>query len=407
MIRNIIFDIGNVLAHFRWKDYINERFPEDMRQRVAEATVRGPYWDEVDRGQLPIQEIVRLCAALVPGYEKEIEAFFAEREQLVSEYAYSAGLIRSLKAAGYHVYLLSNYAGDLFAYAREHFRFIPLADGGVISYEIHKVKPEPEIYEELLLRYELIPEECVFLDDLPRNLEGAEKFGIHTILFTGYENALAKLKELGVEPVQAMIFDLDGTLWDSTEAAAKIWSDVAAKYPEVKDTITAEKLKSLYGLPLEDIAERLFVSVPKETAIRVMEECVQVQCPILAKGGAALIGDVAETFRRLRERYRIFIVSNCQSGYIEAFLEANGMEELVDDFTCPGETGKLKADNIRLICERNGVPVSKVVYIGDTVSDETAARAAGVPFVFAAYGFGTAQQPDYRIEKVEELAEMF
>lgn len=407
MIRNIIFDIGNVLAHFRWKDYINERFPEDMRQRIAEATVCGPYWGEMDRGVLPVQEIVRLCASLVPGYEKEIEAFFAEREQLVSEYAYSAGLIQSLKAAGYHVYLLSNYAGDLFAYAREHFRFVGLADGGVISYEIHRVKPEPEIYEELLRRYGLAAEECVFLDDLPRNLAGAERFGIHTILFTGYENALAKLKELGVRPVSAMLFDLDGTLWDSTEAAAEIWSNVAAKYPEVKDTITAEKLKSLYGLPLEDIAERLFVSVPKETAIRVMEECVQVQCPILAKGGGRLMGDVRTTFCRLRERYRIFIVSNCRSGYIEAFLEAHGLGELVDDFTCPGETGKLKADNIRLICERNGVPLDEAVYIGDTLSDETAARAAGVPFVFAAYGFGSAEQPDYRIAAVGELAEMF
>lgn len=407
MIKNIIFDIGNVLAHFRWKDYIDERFPEDVRAKIVEATVRGPYWDEVDRGVLPIGEIVQMCARLVPGYEKEIEAFFAQREQLVEEYDYSAGLIRSLQAAGYHVYLLSNYAGDLFDYARRHFKFIPLTDGGVISYEIHKIKPEPEIYEELLRRYHLVPEECVFLDDLPRNLAGAEKFGLRTVLFTGPSDALEKLKELGVTPIQAMIFDVDGTLWDTTQAAAKIWSDVAAKYPQIKDTVTAEKLRNLYGLPLEEIAKKLFVSVPEETAIRVMEECVQVQCPILAKGGASLIGDVAGAFAKLREKYRIFIVSNCRSGYIEAMLAAHGLADLVDDFTCPGDTGLLKADNIRLICERNHLPLSKAVYVGDTLPDEVAAHAAGVPFVYAVYGFGTCENPDYRIGDITELAQLF
>ncbi|MDE6873395.1 MAG: HAD-IA family hydrolase [Lachnospiraceae bacterium] len=407
MIRNVIFDIGNVLARFRWKDYIEERFPEDMWQKIADATVRGPYWDEVDRGVLPIAEIAKKCAALVPGYERQIEAFFAEREKLVEEYAYSASLVRSLRAAGYHVYLLSNYAGDLFDYARAHFKFIPLAEGGVISYEIHKIKPEREIYEELLRRYDLVPEECVFVDDLKRNLCGAATFGIHTVLFTGLEDALGKLKELGVTPLQAMIFDVDGTLWDTTEAAAKIWSDVAAKYPEVKDDVTAEKLKNLYGLPLEDIAEKLFVSVPKETAIRVMEECVKVQCPILAKGGVSLIGDVAGAFAKLKEKYRIFIVSNCRSGYIEAMLAAHDLGGLVDDFTCPGDTGLLKADNIRLICERNHLPLSAALYVGDTLPDEVAAHAAGVPFAFAEYGFGRCENPDYRIADIMELTELF
>ncbi|MDE7324829.1 MAG: HAD-IA family hydrolase [Lachnospiraceae bacterium] len=407
MIKNIIFDIGNVLAHFRWKDYINGRFQKEVRQKIVDATVHGPYWDEVDRGALPMEEIVQMCAALVPGYEKEVETFFADRKELVMEYDYSAALIRSLKAAGYHVYLLSNYAGDLFDYARRHFEFIPLADGGVISYEIHKVKPEPEIYEELLRRYNLVPEECVFIDDLVRNLQGAEKFGIHTILFTSKEEALIRLKELGVEPIQALIFDVDGTLWDTTKAAAKIWGDVASKYPEIKDSITAEKLKNLYGLPLEEIAKKLFVSVTEQTAIRVMEECVRVQCPILEKGVASLIGDVAGALKKLREKYRIFIVSNCRSGYIESMLTAHGLWELVDDFTCPGDTGLLKADNIRLICERNHLPLSKAVYIGDTLPDEEAAHKAGVPFVFAQYGFGNCKNPDYRIGDIMELVRLF
>lgn len=203
-----------------------------------------------------------------------------------------------------------------------------------------------------------------------------------------------------------IIFDLDGTLWDSTEAAAKIWSDVAAKYPEIKDTITAEKLKRLYGLPLEEIAGKLFPSVTEELAITVMQECVQVQCPILSRTGAILMGAVAETFKSLAKDYRLFIVSNCKSGYIESFLAAHQLGECITDFTCPGETGRLKAENIKLICERNKIALEETVYVGDTVSDEVAAHEAGVPFIFAAYGFGASEHYEYRLEDIAKLPAM-
>ncbi|MDE7299233.1 MAG: HAD-IA family hydrolase [Lachnospiraceae bacterium] len=405
MIKNIIFDIGNVLAHFRWKEFIRERFPEEQFERIAKATVQGPYWVEVDRGVLSMEEIVRRCTTLAPELGEQIAQFFRERPALVREYDYAEALLQRLKKRGYRVYLLSNYAGDLYEYAKEHFRFVPLVDGGVISYQIHQVKPEPEIYEALLKKYDLKPEECVFLDDLEQNLKVAEQFGIRAILFRDYASAMRELAELLGRRYSTLIFDVDGTLWDSTEEAAKIWSEVAAKYPEIRDTVTAEKLRGLYGLPLEDIAVRLFESAPEELAIQVMEECVQVQCPILAEKGGRLMGDVAGAFRRLGQNYRIFIVSNCRSGYIEAFLEAHHLGELVEDFTCPGDTGKLKAENIRLICEKNGVPLSEAVYVGDTAPDERAASEAGVPFVFAAYGFGQVDRWDYRVEDITQLCD--
>lgn len=405
MIKNIIFDIGNVLAHFRWEEYIRERFPEEEFESIAKATVQGPYWVEVDRGVLSMEEIMRRCAELVPELGAQIERFFRERSALVQEYDYAEALIRGLKERGFCVYLLSNYAGDLYEYAKEHFRFVPLADGGIISYQVHQVKPEPEIYQALLEKYGLKPEECVFLDDLEQNLAGAQKLGIRTILFRDYDSAMEQLEALLNRKYSTMIFDVDGTLWDTTEAAAQIWSEVAAKYPEIRDTVTAEKLRRLYGLPLEDIAVRLFASAPRELALRVMEECVVVQCPILARTGARLMGDVERVLRELGRTWRIFIVSNCRSGYIEAFLEAHSLGELVEDFTCPGDTGRLKAENIRLICGRNGVPLSEAVYVGDTDPDGQAAREAGVPFVFAAYGFGQTDRWDYRVEAVEQLCD--
>lgn len=413
MIKNIIFDIGNVLARFRWKEYIKELgYSPEICERMAKATVQSPYWDEVDRGVLSIEEIIQLCAAIEPELTKEIADFFHDRTGLVVEFDYSAELIASLKEKGYNIYLLSNYAGDTYAYAKEHFRFIPLVDGGIISYEINKIKPEPEIYQELLNRYHLNPNECVFLDDLKRNLAGAAAFGIRTIHFTGYDAAVEQLHKIckeseELQQVRGLIFDLDGTLWDTTKEAAKIWNTVAAGFPQITDKVTAEKLKGLYGLPLEEIARKLFPSVPENLAIQIMEECVKVQCPILQETKAELMGDVKGVFQKLKEHYKIFIVSNCRSGYIEAFLSAHNLKELVDGFACPGGTGLLKADNIRLICSQNHLSPQEVVYIGDTQADETAAHEAGLPFVFAAYGFGDSKKYEYCIQNICELTALF
>ena len=199
-----------------------------------------------------------------------------------------------------------------------------------------------------------------------------------------------------------VIFDVDGTLWDSTVPAAEVWRRVASEYPEITDEISAERLKSFYGLPLEDIAKGMFLSVPFEKAISVMERCVKEQCPYLLEHKGVLLGDVGAVFQRLKAKgIKVFIVSNCRAGYIEAFLQAHGLEELCLDHLCPGDTGLLKADNIRKIAGKWGLKAP--IYVGDTDGDETASREAGVPFVFAAYGFGKAESYADRLDKLEEL----
>lgn len=205
-----------------------------------------------------------------------------------------------------------------------------------------------------------------------------------------------------------IIFDVDGTLWDTTEECAVIWSQVAGKYPQVTDTVTPAKLKKLYGKSLEEIAGLLFASVPYELGVKIMTECVTVQCPILEKKGARLLGDLKTVFEKLTaDGYRLFIVSNCKSGYIESFLTAHKLGKWITDFTCPGETGLLKADNIKLICERNHLSLSETVYVGDTDGDGIAAHTAGVPFVFCEYGFGESEEYDYAIDSIESLPTLF
>jgi len=204
--------------------------------------------------------------------------------------------------------------------------------------------------------------------------------------------------------VDSLILDLDGTLWDSTDAAAVVWNEVAAKYPEVTDVITADKLKGLYGLPLEEIAVKLLVSVPRDIALAVMRESCVKQCPYLEKVGGILFPNLEETLKELKKTHRLFIVSNCEEGYIQCFLKAHQLQNYFEDFEYPGRSGVLKAENIRKIIERNHL--EHPVYVGDALGDATATKEVGIPFVYARYGFGQVEEYDYVIDSFEELLQI-
>jgi len=200
MINTVIFDIGNVLASFRWADLFHDLgFTGEKFERIASATVLHPtMWNEFDRSLMSDEEIITKCIERAPEYEQEIRLLFRKTELLVEEYTYSADWIKSLKNRGYRVYLLSNYGKTSFEAARDKGRlsFLPLVDGGVISYEVQIVKPEPGIYEALLAKYHLKAEECVFLDDKPENVQAAKQLGFYGIVVESYEQAKIKLKEL-------------------------------------------------------------------------------------------------------------------------------------------------------------------------------------------------------------------
>ena len=200
MIRNIVFDIGNVLACFRWKDLFQELgFTGEMFDRIAVATILHPtMWPEFDRSLMSDEEIISRCIERAPEYEKEIRMIFERTECLIEEYDYSYGWIKDLKERGYNVYLLSNYGKTSFEAAISHGRlsFLPLVDGRVISYEVKIVKPEPGIYDALIKKYDLVPEECVFLDDREDNVETALKLGFHGIVVDSFEQAKEGLNSI-------------------------------------------------------------------------------------------------------------------------------------------------------------------------------------------------------------------
>lgn len=205
--------------------------------------------------------------------------------------------------------------------------------------------------------------------------------------------------------MDSIIFDVDGTLWDSTEVCAQAWNVVLRQQVPALPPITSEKLKSLFGKPLPEIASLIFPQEDQQRQLTLIDACCQEEHRALLEKGAMLYPDLEKTLRQLQKSYRLFIVSNSQAGYIEVFLRASGLSSLFEGHLCAGDTGRPKGDNIRTVMERYQLKSS--VYVGDTLGDYEAARLAGIPFVYAAYGFGEVPYSDYTIHLPEDLLNIF
>lgn len=200
MVKNIIFDIGNVLAEFCWdKYYADFGYDAEMVERLAQATVKTPVWNEVDRGVLTEEELLAGFIENDPSLEKDLRRIFENIHGMVRKYDYAIPWIEQLKAAGYHCYCLSNFSSKAYRECIDSLDFLEHLDGGILSYREKLIKPQPEIYKLLLDRYGLKAEECVFLDDTEKNLPPARELGIHTILFRNKEQGMRELEKLGVK----------------------------------------------------------------------------------------------------------------------------------------------------------------------------------------------------------------
>lgn len=201
--------------------------------------------------------------------------------------------------------------------------------------------------------------------------------------------------------IDSIIFDLDGTLWDSTKVVLDSWNTTLDKFSEVRRKLTLEDIKGIMGLKLEDIAAKLFPYLDEKYRLNIIKECCKEECPFLEKKGGVLFPNLEDVLKKLAKKYKLFIVSNCECGYIEAFYEFHKLEKYFLDFENPGRTGLTKGENIRLIIERNKLKSS--IYVGDTAGDQKAAKAAGIPFVYARYGFGEVEEYDFAIDSFEEI----
>ena len=204
--------------------------------------------------------------------------------------------------------------------------------------------------------------------------------------------------------VDSIIFDVDGTLWDSTEIVAMAWMEYLGKFEKIKKEITGSQLKKLFGKLLEEIGAEIFHDYPLMEQLRLTTECCRYENDVLRKHPAPLFPGLAQTLPVLARRLPLFIVSNCQAGYIETFLEGTGTAKLFKDHLCPGDTGQAKAANIRRICEKHQLAVP--CYVGDTLGDYNACQTAGVPFVHAAYGFGQVPEAAMVLQEPVQLVRL-
>lgn len=200
---------------------------------------------------------------------------------------------------------------------------------------------------------------------------------------------------------KGILFDLDGTLWDSSAEVTAAWNAAIEREGSRPERITLNDMHRFMGKTLDVIAAMMFPSLPQSEQLRLISLCMEEEQRYLMAHPAPLMPQSPEVLRALAERYMLGVVSNCQKGYIEIYLLQCGFSSLFRDFECAGNTGRSKGENIRLVMERQDI--KRCIYVGDTQGDADAAKEAGIPFVHAAYGFGRADEADGILHSIAEL----
>ena len=199
-----------------------------------------------------------------------------------------------------------------------------------------------------------------------------------------------------------VIFDLDGTLWDSTVPIAESWNIVIEKETGRKGWLTGADIEPVQGKTMDEIADIIFCDFPEEERYPLARKCEVFENEYIEKTGATLFEGVEETLAKLKDMgVKMAVVSNCQEGYIKAFLDSMDMWKYFVDYEEWGRTMLLKADNIKLVMERNGA--SKGIYVGDIQKDSDAAHKAGIDCIYASYGFGEINDAVATLKSFDEL----
>lgn len=208
--------------------------------------------------------------------------------------------------------------------------------------------------------------------------------------------------------MRSVIFDIDGTLWDSRAIVAEGYNEQLRKEGLEELCVTPEVLKTVFGKVMTEIADIILEKVPAPQRYDLMERCMKTEQGYLKSDPCNIAyPDVKKTLEALSARNRLFIVSNSQAGYPELIIEKLGLSDLIEGHLCFGDTGTDKGTTITRLMKQYDIKTSEAVYVGDTQGDLEASRKAGIPFVWASYGFGTPETYDYRIERFSQLAELF
>ena len=204
---------------------------------------------------------------------------------------------------------------------------------------------------------------------------------------------------------ESLIFDIDGTLWDSRALVAEGYNIQLKAEGLPHLCVTAEDLKPLFGKVMTEIADIILASIPEKDRYALMERCMETENRYLETNECHIgYPGVKETLAKLSEKYRLFIVSNSQCGYPELCMEKVGLAPYIEGHLCFGDTGTSKGKTIRTLMEKHNI--TNCAYIGDTQGDYEATVEAEVPFIWCSYGFGTPDDYAKKIDRFEELLKL-
>ena len=207
-----------------------------------------------------------------------------------------------------------------------------------------------------------------------------------------------------MEKIDAIIFDLDGTLWNTVDSCLKATSFVKEEHSDITRDVTIEQIESAMGKTSDEIINIYYGYLPREKGEEYANEAFNKNVENLLKEGGTLYPNTRDTIIKLSKKYKLYIVSNCVKGYIESFLNTSGLKDYFSDYESYGNTLLSKGENIKLVIKRNNL--KNPIYVGDTKGDMEASNYAGIPFVYAAYGFGKVESFDYKIADISELLDL-
>lgn len=198
MFKNIIFDIGNVLLDFNPKEYLKLKLKEDKIIQVYEEIFKSKEWLMLDRGTILEEEAIDIIANRSNENAELIKLSFENWYDILRPIDKNISVLRKLKESGYKVYYLSNFHLKAFENVTSKYDFFNIFDGGVVSYEEKLIKPEIEIYNKIIEKYNLNANESIFIDDMEENIEKAKEVGFNTILFKKEEELIVSLQNYGI-----------------------------------------------------------------------------------------------------------------------------------------------------------------------------------------------------------------
>lgn len=334
--KNIVFDIGNVLIEYRWRDMLRDHgMAEERIEHFAKNVFMDPIWNEFDLGNLPFEEIVAAYIKKYPDWKEDIDWFLHHTERMHVIRHNVGSLLGKLKAAGYQLYLLSNYNDILLENHTDGAEFKQHVDGGVISYQVHVIKPDPAIYHQLFEKYELKPEECLFFDDRQVNVDGAKACGMDAVLVTSEKQLIDEIQWLLESAAQKREADVPVYDFFATVARMKYinrWALMRNSREENLSEHSTEVAMLAHALcTIGNVRYGRHLNAEKAALAGLYHDTSEIITGDLPTPIKYDNDEIREAYKKIEARAEAKLLSKLPEDLVPAFAAVYGMDKLSDE----------------------------------------------------------------------------